>query len=348
MANKKNITIVSAQYYNSIWNQVLKSIAENLRKSSYDVQFVKSAANLNLYKVDMVFSPFINETFYDSNASLISKDNYRNLLKKFKRHNTKLVSIVHEISSLRKNSLNDYYQIGFKSCSLLIHLTEYSKQNFSIVNASNIFIPHPFYENISNSISKTESRKKLFISPNAKLILSFGNIRNYAESNFLVKTLKELNKRSDFELITTRFFFGKNPVSWKINKFKYSKLKYLHLNNVNVKEDDLQIYFNAADIIILPRIGTENLNSGVIYLASYFKKIIVGPSDGNIGYILKSLNLPRFNKNDQDSILKAIKKAFDLSVSDDLTTHNFLKLQEMANTHKIANIYCLYLKKVLE
>ena len=342
------ITIIGKGYYNSIWNSLLNCIAENLKKKNYSIDIIPSIDEIDFSKSQLIFAPFINELFYDSKNNMLSENEFTFFLNKIKNNKIKLASIIHEIESLRNASLNNFYQIGFSSCSLLIHLTDYSlKLNNYFKNSINTVIPHPFYENIPNNLTKEQARIKLSISNDTKLILSFGNIRNKNEANFLIRTMENLNKVDRFELITTRFHFSKNPIIYKLKKFFFSKKKYLHLNDKLIDEDVIQLYFNAADILILPRINEENQNSGVIFLATYFKKIIVGPNTGNIGYMLNNLKLPTFDKSNDKSIVNALLKGYKLSRSQNITDENYANLSISNNKEKIANEYCLHFVKIL-
>ena len=80
---------------------------------------------------------------------------------------------------------------------------------------------------------------------------------------------------------------GRTPKKGYLNKIK-EKIKNndsITLENKYIKDGQIQIYFKAADIIVLPFENIEN--SGSIILAMGFKKVIIAP---NIGVIPDRLN----------------------------------------------------------
>ena len=70
---------------------------------------------------------------------------------------------------------------------------------------------------------------------------------------------------------------------------------------------EIATYFMAADIVIIPRLN--QLNSGLVYLAFTFSKIVVGPDIGNIGVILRKTGNFVFKPGDIDSYTLALQKA---------------------------------------
>lgn len=156
---------------------------------------------------------------------------------------------------------------------------EKSKENIS--NFYNIskdkisVIPHGILEIVSiKDISKKETRKHLKIPQNKKIILYFGNIRDYKGLDVLLGSLKYIIKEiEDIILIIA----GKPWTNW--NKYE-EIIKDNDLENYIIKKLDfilpseVEYYFSASDVIVLPY-KYFNSQSGVGALALPFKKPLI-------------------------------------------------------------------------
>ena len=61
----------------------------------------------------------------------------------------------------------------------------------------------------------------------------------------------------------------------------------VHITAGVIQDDQLQLYFNAADVVLIAR---ESLNSGIPFLAESFNKIVVGMESGNITECINDFN----------------------------------------------------------
>ena len=77
-----------------------------------------------------------------------------------------------------------------------------------------------------------------------------------------------------------------------------------------MEQDELSLLISASDIVLIPRI--KILNSGNVFLAMTFKKIMIGPKQGNLREIFEMMNLPSFNPANKTSIKMAVQNAFSL------------------------------------
>ena len=158
----------------------------------------------------------------------------------------------------------------------LIHEFNFNKNKL-------IVVPEGSYVNYyPNFISKEEARKELNIQKKEKIFLYFGAIKPYKGLDFLIEEISN-SKHHKIKLIIV----GRTPKKRYLNKIK-EKIKNndsITLENKYIKDEQIQIYFKAADIIVLPFENIEN--SGSIILAMGFKKVIIAP---NIGVIPDRLN----------------------------------------------------------
>ncbi len=122
-----------------------------------------------------------------------------------------------------------------------------------------------------NQISREEARRRLEVAPDAFVFLFFGLCKEY-------KNLTEL-LRSHLEV-------ADGSLLWIVGKFQsqtyYSEVASLAaghpsvwIRNGFVEKEDLQLFFNACDVAVLPY--KEILTSGTVYTALDFGRPVVAP-----------------------------------------------------------------------
>ncbi|MCB9227872.1 MAG: hypothetical protein H6578_11990 [Chitinophagales bacterium] len=231
-----------------------------------------------------------------------------------KKQGSKIVYTRHNVqSNENEKGFKQLYDLINTNASGIIHMAKYSLDEYKIhypkKNVEHTIIPHGWYNNIPNIIDKKSARNFLNIDKNTFVILAFGAIRNIKEENFIIKAFKQLNHK-DKLLIIPRGYYNNEILLYRFLDFikfplyKYitkKKSKRLSTNKIQWNQeftaiDKIQYYFNAADIILIPRLNI--LNSGNVPMAFYFKKPVIGPNKGNVGYILNETNNLVFNTDD--------------------------------------------------
>lgn len=134
------------------------------------------------------------------------------------------------------------------------------------------FGSYDFYRR--KGISREEARRRLGIGKRY-VILFFGNIRDYKGLDLLIEALHRLLQWGiDALLIIAGRPFG----NWEyyrglIEKFKLKENILLHLDFV--EEDEVQYYFEASDVVVLPYKKFESLTGVGMVALSFEKPIIV-------------------------------------------------------------------------
>lgn len=197
-----------------------------------------------------------------------------------------------------------------KHAHAVIHLGEYSRSSFLAERKAgstiHTVIPHHMYDNYPNDTTKAASRTRLKIPSDASLILVFGAVRKEEEKDFILRVFKEVGARRKM-LLSPRWYvedfsrYGRlTRIRRKLNQriYKWSNSRNMRLGNFrkSIPDENVQYYFNAADVVLIPRLKT--LNSGVIPLAYAFGKPVVGPETGNLGEILESAGNATFKPAD--------------------------------------------------
>ena len=232
----------------------------------------------------------------------------------------------------RHNTQSHEYEQGFKklynylntTVDGVIHMGSYSIQEYHNlypqIKNKNVLIPHGWYDDIPNTISKEEARQKLNLNPNSFVVLAFGAFRKQKEEKFVIEAFKKL-KQEDKRLLIPRGFYHNDKLIFRLfdylnlafyrqliqgKKNELASHKILWDQQFTPKEN-IQDYFNAADVILIPRL--KILNSGNVPLAFYFKKLVIGPRDGNVGSILEETGNLTFDVKDSNSLVEALLTA---------------------------------------
>ena len=147
-------------------------------------------------------------------------------------------------------------------------------------------ISHGNYnEYYENRISRIEARSVLKTDEKKFVFLSFGKIRKYKGNIQLIKVFKTFNN-SDFELLIAGDPYDRDIRDEIIKAVKGSS--NIKLFARFIKEEEVQIFMNAADVVVLPY--EDILTSGAAILAMSFRKPVVAPSFESIKEVLDENN----------------------------------------------------------
>lgn len=146
-----------------------------------------------------------------------------------------------------------------------------------IPDAKYIVSPHPIYSNFGERMERSEALKQLGLSFDKKTLLFFGLIREYKGLDILIEAFSKLD--NSYQLIIAGEAYG----SFK----KYEELiaasplkDNIHLFNKFIPDEEVAIFFCAADLCVLPyRSATQ---SGISAIAYHFDLPLVVTSVGGL------------------------------------------------------------------
>lgn len=168
-------------------------------------------------------------------------------------------------------------------CSGLIFLSNSSKAEFiKFYKLKNLpacqIIPHGHYKSVYDKINnKLEARRELALPDDAFIILFFGQIRPYKNTEKLL---------NEFILIDQPKFYlcvagSINDTALKENlELKSRGYDNISLDLKFIPEDKVSNYFSAADVTVLPY--KNILNSGVALLSLSFDCPVIVPKLGSL------------------------------------------------------------------
>lgn len=239
-------------------------------------------------------------------------------LKQLKKQGKKIVITRHN-SIPHRRAKNDalLYQKSFEYADAIFHMASFSHKEYLefyghhdwAKKQTHHFAPIIIYNKLPNTISKIAARKKLGIATDKFVYMVLGSIRNDSEKLLLETIANQIPAKEDMLYVAQWPFYGNRPLLKQWRKLQM-KMKYSnHFFKAAQPIDDaaMQIYLNACDVLISPRI--DSLNSGLISLGFSFGKVVLGAGVGNMKDILTKTNNPIYNPKALHDLASPLKQA---------------------------------------
>lgn len=166
-----------------------------------------------------------------------------------------------------------------RMCNDIIVMSEYSRKEFVRMywRTKRVHIvPHGNYIGVySNQISSVDARHKLGIAPNQQVLLHLGRVMRYKGISNLLAAFTQI-KNPDVILLIA----GACTEVELLAEIEQAAQKdpRIILRLEFIPDDDIQLYMNACNWVVLPY--KKILNSGSALLALSFKRPVIVPSKG--------------------------------------------------------------------
>lgn len=160
-----------------------------------------------------------------------------------------------------------------------------------------------FNGSYENNISQKNARRILDIPDNKKVILCFGFIRKNRGYEYLLEAAKDM--KDTIVIIAGK----KDDKDVYLNLLNYEKqMSNLKLFIKWIPDREVQLYFNACDIVVLPY--TDITTSGVIPLSYAFSKPVVTTNLGGLTDVVNENTGILVPPKDTAALRKAIERIF--------------------------------------
>ena len=206
---------------------------------------------------------------------------------------------------------------------------------YKITDQRNIFvIPHGNYIGwYDNTITSGQARNKLGIDQDDVVLLCFGLLRPYKGIIEFIDAFKKA------VLPGLKLIIAGKPINEKFANILNSQCQAensISLVFGYMPSEDVQIYMNASDIVVLPY--RHFLTSGTALLAMSFGKPIIAPETGSLKELIGSDGGKLYPPEPPDGILRTIQ----LILKDDLKAmgERNLRLAHKRNWNSIAEQTC--------
>ncbi len=145
------------------------------------------------------------------------------------------------------------------------------------------YLLHPLYTAFGEKVPRQEARLKLNLKPEDQVILFFGLIRKYKGLDLLIEAFSLLKTNPNNKLlIAGEFYEDKQPYLDLISKYHIEE--QVILLDRFIPNDDVKLYFSAANIVALPyRSATQ---SGVTQVSFHFEVPTLVTNVGGLGEII--------------------------------------------------------------
>ena len=167
-----------------------------------------------------------------------------------------------------------------------------------------MIIPHGnFNGSYENTISKKEARRHLNILDNERALLCFGFIRKNRGYEYLIDATKDMKN-------TVIMIAGKSEdkdICKKLLAYE-KRLPQLRVFVKWIPDEEIQYYFNACDIVVLPY--TDITTSGVIPLAYAFSRPVITTNIGGLRDIVNDDTGIIVPAKDVEALRNAIENIF--------------------------------------
>jgi len=206
----------------------------------------------------------------------------------------------------------------------------------SAIEKQHIVIPHGnFHEAYQNTLSKKEARGILNIPINRRVVLCFGIIRNYRGYDTLIEATKEM---THVDVLVVGRKEDNDVYDGLINAQK--QMPHLRIVTGWIPDNEVQIYFNASDMVVLPY--TEITTSGVTLLAYAFSKPVISTDVGGMKEVVNEKTGLLVPPRNAKALQQAIDKMFTMDYAN--LGNNAREFAEKecsweTNTQKIKALY---------
>ncbi|MDE3213599.1 MAG: glycosyltransferase family 4 protein [Bacteroidota bacterium] len=174
------------------------------------------------------------------------------------------------------------------------------------------FIAHPLYDNFGPIVSMEESRQKLQIPLEDKIILFFGFIRKYKGLDMALEAIRFLHLQPGFEavklLIAGEYYEDEKHYASLLQDPQIQPYLYIHTHFI--PDSMVKYYMCAADCVIQPyRSATQ---SGVTPLAYHFEKPMIVTRVGGLPDMVPDRKVGLVADPNPEDLAQKIKEYFQI------------------------------------
>lgn len=189
----------------------------------------------------------------------------------------------------------------------IVVMSEYGKQEFTRIygrtNRIHI-VPHGNYiGTYPNQISRTDARQRLAIAPHQKVLLHLGQIKPYKGIDHLLAAFHQIDDPDVVLLIAGAC--RDTTLATAIQQATQADDR-IRLRLEFISDEDIQLYMNACDWVVLPY--QKILNSGSALLALSFSRPVIVPQKGALTELIQDNEQGICYTNDDD-LAEAIDRA---------------------------------------
>lgn len=173
-----------------------------------------------------------------------------------------------------------FTRYAFKRADYFIVQSEAVERDLRQFWPSAVFrhVPHPVYSMFGDPVGKTEARTVLHLD-SRPTILFFGYIRGYKGLHLLLDATARVVRELPFHLLVVGEFYD-DESGYRAQIKSLGLESHVTVVSDYVPNEDVRLYFSAADAVILPYLSATQ--SGIAQIALHFDKPLIVTDVGGL------------------------------------------------------------------
>lgn len=162
-------------------------------------------------------------------------------------------------------------------------------------NPDYVVTPHPTYNAFRfEGMSQAQAREQLQISPEERILLFFGYVREYKGLKYLMHAMPEILGEDEKVRLWVVGEFGADREEYRRLIHELGIRNRIRVVDTYTPDREVERYFAAADLVVLPY--TSATQSGIVQIAYGFTKPVIVTNvgglpdvveDGRTGYVVR-------------------------------------------------------------
>ncbi len=174
-------------------------------------------------------------------------------------------------------------------------------------DAEFLFNPHPVYDHFGDKIPQEKAKQQLGLDPDKNTVLFFGLIREYKGLDILIKAFKDLPE--NYQLLVGGEVYG-DPEYYHNLVTTLGLENRVHLNFRYIADQEVPVFFSAADVNVLPYKSATQ--SGILSIALHFDMPVIVTDVGGLKEIVKRGDIGLIaSEPTPETITKKIREFFE-------------------------------------
>lgn len=168
-----------------------------------------------------------------------------------------------------------------------------------------------------NTISREAARARLALPDHARVVLSLGRLQPYKGIEDLIAAFAGVASTGDVLMLAGKSI--STDYTRKLHALAEplrAKALRVDIGDEEIPEYELQVYFNACDLVALP--FRQVLNSGSLLLAMSFGCTVVAPRSGSIPEVAYGPAWLGYEPQQPDGLLEALRQAMAVAADRNL------------------------------
>jgi len=166
-------------------------------------------------------------------------------------------------------------------------------------------IPHAINDHFGAKVARDKAREQLGIPKGKKVVLFFGLVRDYKGLDLLLKAFANLPE--EYHLLAGGEVYG-DPNTYHQLVEEHNLHEQVTLHFMYIKDQEVPLYFSAADVLALPYKSATQ--SGIHSIGLHFELPAIATDVGGLRELIDQYNIGLVAEKAEPEAMKAIIESF--------------------------------------